>query len=55
MAVRKGDQEMLDYLNDFVTRHNDDGSFDAFHKKRIGVDRLKLPTELEGVDFTGKQ
>lgn len=55
MAVRKGDQEMLDYLNDFVTRHNADGSLDALYKKWIGVDRPKLPTELEGVDFTGKQ
>ncbi|MGU3398489.1 transporter substrate-binding domain-containing protein [Brucellaceae bacterium D45D] len=55
MAVRKGDQEMLDYLNDFVTRHNADGSLDALYKKWIGVDRPKLPTTLEGVDFTGKQ
>ncbi len=55
MAVRKGDQEMLDYLNDFVTRHSADGSLDALYKKWIGVDRPKLPTELEGVDFTGKQ
>lgn len=55
MAVRKGDQEMLDFLNDFVTRHNADGSLDALYKKWIGVDRPKLPTELEGVDFTGKQ
>ena len=55
MAVRKGDQEMLDYLNDFVTRHNADGSLDALYKKWIGVDRPTLPTELDGVDFTGKQ
>ncbi|KAB2766010.1 transporter substrate-binding domain-containing protein [Brucella anthropi] len=55
MAVRKGDQAMLDFLNDFVTRHNADGSLDALYKKWIGVDRPKLPTTLEGVDFTGKQ
>ncbi|OIS92886.1 transporter substrate-binding domain-containing protein [Brucella cytisi] len=55
MAVRKGDQAMLDFLNDFVTRHNADGSLDTLYKKWIGVDRPKLPTTLEGVDFTGKQ
>lgn len=55
MAVRKGDQEMLDYLTDFVTRHTADGSLDAAYKKWIGVDRAKLPTTLPGVDFTGKQ
>ncbi|GAA5541762.1 MULTISPECIES: transporter substrate-binding domain-containing protein [Brucella/Ochrobactrum group] len=54
MAVRKGDQEMLDYLNDFVTRHTADGSLDGLYKKWIGVDRAKLPTTLDGVDFTGK-
>jgi polar amino acid transport system substrate-binding protein len=55
MAVRKGDQEMLDFLTDFVTRHTADGSLDAVYKKWIGVDRAKLPTTLPGVDFTGKQ
>ena len=55
MAVRKGDQAMLDFLNDFVTRHNADGSLDTLYKKWIGVDRPKLPTTLDGVDFTGKQ
>lgn len=55
MAVRKGDQELLDYLNDFVTRHTADGSLDALYKKWIGVDRARLPTTIEGVDFTGKQ
>lgn len=55
MAVRKGDQAMLDFLNDFVTRHNADGSLDTLYKKWIGVDRPTLPTTLEGVDFTGKQ
>ncbi|WP_114216548.1 transporter substrate-binding domain-containing protein [Ochrobactrum sp. 3-3] len=55
MAVRKGDQAMLDFLNDFVTRHNADGSLDTLYRKWIGVDRPKLPTTLEGVDFTGKQ
>jgi len=55
MAVRKGDQEMLDFLTDFVTRHTADGSLDALYKKWIGVDRAKLPTTLPGVDFTGKQ
>ncbi len=55
MAVRKGDQEMLDYLTDFVTRHTADGSLDALYKKWIGVERAKLPTTLPGVDFTGKQ
>ena len=55
MAVRKGDQEMLDFLNDFVTRHTADGTLDALYKKWIGVDRAKLPTTLPGVDFTGKQ
>ncbi len=55
MAVRKGDQEMLDFLNDFVARHTADGSLDALYKKWIGVDRAKLPTTLPGVDFTGKQ
>ncbi|WP_313613006.1 transporter substrate-binding domain-containing protein [Agrobacterium sp.] len=54
MAVRKGDQEMLDFLTDFVTRHTADGSLDAVYKKWIGVDRAKLPTTLPGVDFTGK-
>ncbi|HWT63224.1 MAG TPA: transporter substrate-binding domain-containing protein [Ochrobactrum sp.] len=55
MAVRKGDQAMLDFLNDFVTRHNADGSLDTLYKKWIGVDRPKLPTTLDGMDFTGKQ
>ncbi|MQX49362.1 transporter substrate-binding domain-containing protein [Sinorhizobium medicae] len=55
MAVRKGDEEMLDFLNDFVTRHTADGSLDALYKKWIGVDRVKLPTTLPGIDFTGKQ
>jgi polar amino acid transport system substrate-binding protein len=55
MAVRKGDQEMLDFLNDFVARHTADGTLDALYKKWIGVDRAKLPTTLPGVDFTGKQ
>ena len=55
MAVRKGDQKMLDFLNDFVTRHTADGTLDALYKKWIGVDRAKLPTTLPGVDFTGKQ
>lgn len=55
MAVRKGDQEMLDFLNDFVIRHTADGTLDALYKKWIGVDRAKLPTTLPGVDFTGKQ
>jgi polar amino acid transport system substrate-binding protein len=55
MAVRKGDQEMLDFLTDFVTRHTADGTLDALYKKWIGVDRAKLPTTLPGVDFTGKQ
>ncbi|MCT4370846.1 transporter substrate-binding domain-containing protein [Yangia mangrovi] len=53
MAVRKGDQEMLDWLNDFVTRHGEDGSLDALYKKWIGLDRADLPTEMPGVDFTG--
>ena len=52
MAVRKGDQEMLDYLNDFVTRH--DAELDELYLKWIGQDRADLPTELPGVDFTGK-
>lgn len=52
MAVRKGDQEMLEYLNDFVTRH--DAELDALYKKWIGSDRADLPVELPGVDFTGK-
>lgn len=55
MAVRKGDQEMLDFLTDFVTRHTADGTLDALYKKWIGVDRPELPTTLPGVDFTGKQ
>ncbi|WP_348627336.1 transporter substrate-binding domain-containing protein [Sinorhizobium sp. Sb3] len=55
MAVRKGDQEMLNFLTDFVTSHTADGSLDALYKKWIGVDRAKLPTTLPGVDFTGKQ
>jgi polar amino acid transport system substrate-binding protein len=55
MAVRKGDQELLDLLTDFVSRHTADGSLDALYKKWIGVDRAKLPTTLPGVDFTGKQ
>jgi polar amino acid transport system substrate-binding protein len=55
MAVRKGDQEMLAFLTDFVTRHTADGTLDALYKKWIGVDRAKLPTTLPGVDFTGKQ
>lgn len=52
MAVRKGDQEMLEYLNDFVSRH--DAELDALYAKWIGQDRADLPTELPGVDFTGK-
>lgn len=52
MAVRKGDQEMLDYLNDFVTRH--DAELDELYLKWIGQDRADLPTELPGIDFTGK-
>ncbi|GHD05178.1 transporter substrate-binding domain-containing protein [Tianweitania populi] len=55
MAVRKGEQEMLDFLNDFVTRRTADGSLDTLYKKWIGLDRPKLPTTLEGIDFTGKQ
>jgi polar amino acid transport system substrate-binding protein len=55
MAVRKGDQELLDYLTDFVSRHTADCTLDAAYKKWIGVDRAKLPTTLPGVDFTGKQ
>lgn len=55
MAVRKGDQELLDYLTDFVSRHTADGTLDAAYKKWIGVDRAKLPTTVPGVDFTGKQ
>ncbi|MBZ7927134.1 transporter substrate-binding domain-containing protein (plasmid) [Ensifer adhaerens] len=55
MAVRKGDQEMLTFLTDFVTTHTADGTLDALYKKWIGVDRAKLPTTLPGVDFTGKQ
>lgn len=55
MAVRKGDQDMLTFLTDFVTRHTADGSLDALYKKWIGVDRAALPTTLPGVDFTGKQ
>jgi polar amino acid transport system substrate-binding protein len=51
MAVRKGDQEMLAYLNDFVARNKD--KIDALYKKWIGVDRPELPTEMPGVDFTG--
>nr|WP_252121704.1 transporter substrate-binding domain-containing protein [Rhizobium sp. RCAM05350] len=54
MAVRRGDQQMLDFLNDFVTRHSADGSLDALYKKWIGVDRAKLPTTLPGIEFTGK-
>lgn len=52
MAVRKGDQEMLEYLNDFVTRH--EAELDALYLKWIGQDRAQLPTELPGVDFIGK-
>lgn len=55
MAVRKGDQEMLDFLTDFVTRHTADGSLDALYKKWIGAERAELPTTLPGVDFTGKE
>lgn len=55
MAVRKGDEEMLAFLTDFVTKHTADGSLDELYKKWIGVDRAKLPTTLPGVDFTGKQ
>ncbi|WP_454817200.1 transporter substrate-binding domain-containing protein [Labrys neptuniae] len=55
MAVRKGDQEMLAFLTDFVTRHSADGTLDALYKKWIGVDRAKLPTALPDIDFTGKQ
>ncbi|SHN05938.1 transporter substrate-binding domain-containing protein [Roseibium suaedae] len=55
MAVRKGDQEMLDFLNDFVARHTEDGVLDELYKKWIGSDRAKLPTTLPGVDFTGKE
>jgi polar amino acid transport system substrate-binding protein len=51
MAVRKGDQEMLDYLNDFVTRNKD--TIDTLYQKWIGTDRPELPSELPGVDFTG--
>jgi polar amino acid transport system substrate-binding protein len=53
MAVRRGDQKLLEFLNGFVSRHTEDGSLDALYKKWIGVDRIKLPTELPGVDFTG--
>ncbi|NKC51991.1 transporter substrate-binding domain-containing protein [Ochrobactrum cytisi] len=41
MAVRKGDRAMLDFLNDFVTRHNADGSLDTLYKE---VDRRR-PSE----------
>lgn len=54
MAVRKGDQKMLDFLNDFVTRNTENGQLDALYKKWIGADRAKLPVEMPGVDFTGK-
>ncbi|TKT78179.1 transporter substrate-binding domain-containing protein [Aquamicrobium sp. LC103] len=55
MAVRKGDQEMLDFLTDFVTRHTADGSLDTLYEKWIGVERADLPITLPGIDFTGKQ
>ncbi|MTH78412.1 transporter substrate-binding domain-containing protein [Paracoccus aestuariivivens] len=54
MAVRKGDQEMLAFLNDFVQRNTENGKLDALYKKWIGSDRAQLPTQLQGVDFTGK-
>ena len=54
MAVRKGDQEMLDFLNDFVTRHTADGTLDALYKKWIGVDRaielLDRPFVVAGIE-----
>ncbi|WP_244631285.1 transporter substrate-binding domain-containing protein [Aureimonas sp. ME7] len=55
MAVRKGDGEMLDFLNDFVTRHGEDGTLDALYTKWIGAKRPDLPRTMDGVDFTGKQ
>lgn len=55
MAVRKGDNEMLAYLTDFVNRRAADGTLDKLYKKWIGVERAKLPTTLPGIDFTGKQ
>ncbi|MGO4670261.1 transporter substrate-binding domain-containing protein [Bosea sp. 2RAB26] len=54
MAVRKGDKQMLDWLNDFVKRRSADGTLDALYKKWIGAERPALPTTLPGVNFTGE-
>lgn len=54
MAVRQGDKQMLDWLNDFVKRRTADGTLDGLYKKWIGADRPTLPTSLPGVNFTGQ-
>jgi len=54
MALREGDQEMLDYLNDFVTRNSENGKLDALYEKWIGSARADLPKQMNGIDFTGK-
>lgn len=48
LAIRPGEREWLNYLNDFIGRKIASGELAALYKKWVGGDLLGLPTTGEG-------
>jgi polar amino acid transport system substrate-binding protein len=52
IALRPNQKELTDWVNDFLTRHEQDGTVNALYKKWFNNDRPEMPASLEGIPFT---
>lgn len=52
IAIRPKQKELTDWVNAFLTRHEEDGTINALYKKWFNGDRPEMPASLEGIPFT---
>jgi polar amino acid transport system substrate-binding protein len=52
IAVRPHQKELTDWVNDFMSRHEKDGTLNALYKKWFGTDFPKMPASMEGIPYS---
>ena len=52
LAVRLGEKDLTNWLDDFIDRNLANGKLNGISKKWVGVDLPQFPKELPGIPFT---
>lgn len=52
IAVRPNLKELTDWVNDFITRHEQAGTVNALYTKWVGTDRPDMPAFMDGIPFS---